>query len=79
MTRAAHIFACLVPIGMIVGCESTGGREEGSVQGRQDSALKDPFSYGPSSHDPKKAPQDLGSEHPGDGTAKSEWDRFWNP
>jgi hypothetical protein len=70
---------CLLPLVAVAGCESTGGTEDGPVQERQDSALKDPFGYGPSSHDPKKAPHDLSSEHPGDGTAKSEWDRFWNP
>ena len=79
MIRPVNILVCLLPIAWIAGCESTGGKEDGSIQGRQDSALKDPFSYGPADHDPKKAPQGLGSEHPGDGTAKSEWDRFWNP
>jgi hypothetical protein len=79
MNRAARIVICLLPVVAVVGCEAQGGTEGGSVQGRQDSALKDLFGYGPSSHDPKKAPHDLSSEHPGDGTAKSEWDRFWNP
>lgn len=61
------------------GCESTGGTEDGSVTDRQDSAIKDPWSYGPSNHDPKKAPSGVSDKHPGDATAKEEWNRFWNP
>ncbi len=72
-------FLLLVAIVLVCGCESTAGKESGSVQDRQDSAVKDPFSYGPTSHDPKKAPAGPSKEHPGDGTAKTEWDRFWNP
>ncbi len=71
--RLAAVIAAVA----VIGCESS--ESGGSMQSRQDSALKDPFSYGPDAHDPKKAPQGLDSKHPGDGTAKSEWDRFWNP
>lgn len=79
MNRIARIVTYLVPVAAVIGCESTAGTEEGSMRGRQDSAIKDPFGYGPTSHDPKKAPHELSSDHPGDGTARSEWDRFWNP
>ncbi len=61
------------------GCKSTGGTEDGSVSERQDSAMKDPFTYGPANHDPKKAPTGVSDKHPGDATAKEEWNRFWNP
>lgn len=76
--RCRWLCVCL-PCAGLLGCESPAGTEGGSVRDRQDSALKDPFSYGPAQHDPKKAPQPGNSPHPGDGTAKSEWDRFWNP
>jgi len=69
-----------VAAALVIGCESTATTQpSATVQSRQDSALKDPFSYGPDAHDPKKSPQGLDPKHPGDGTAKSEWDRFWNP
>lgn len=76
--RSRWGWVCLTGMALL-GCESTAGLEGGSVRDRQDSALKDPFSYGPATHNPKKAPQPDRSEHPGDGTVQSEWDRFWNP
>jgi hypothetical protein len=65
---------------MTMGCTSDGPSRDGDVRQRQDAALKDPFSYGPAEHDPKKgkpAPADSTPENKG--TAKSDWDRFWNP
>ena len=62
----------------ILGCSTDGaGNEDGSVRSRQNDALKDPFSYGPENHSLKKPPQEPGPFK--EDTAKSDWDRFWNP
>jgi hypothetical protein len=77
----ARLAALGVAIAAVVGCESSSPQSGGDMRSRQDAAVKDPWSYGPEAHDPKKAPTgELDpSKHPGDSTAKQEWDRFWNP
>lgn len=71
MRKSMLLIAALV----FTGCGTDGqGNQDGSVRNRQNDALKDPFSYGPSN---QKTPAEPGPFK--EGTTKSEWDRFWNP
>ena len=67
--------------GLAAGCSSDSTADahgEGSVTQRQDAAMKDPFSYGPTEGKPSSTPADPGTTKRDD-SLKGQMDRFWNP
>ncbi|MGC4030734.1 MAG: hypothetical protein QM754_03145 [Tepidisphaeraceae bacterium] len=57
--------------------------DKSDMQQRQDAALKDPFSYGPSMGASGSAAPNRPGQEPAskghDDSLKGEWGRFWNP
>lgn len=66
--------AILVPA-LLIGCESSSSSGS-SMKDRQDSAMKDPFGYGPVESRGKTQVEEPKKR---DDSLKGEWDRFWNP
>ncbi|MBC7783718.1 MAG: hypothetical protein H7144_07745 [Burkholderiales bacterium] len=77
VTIFARSLSAIAVAMLLIGCASeTPATQPSSVRERQDAALKDPFSYGPSAADIKK---DAANKKKPEATLKSDWDRFWNP
>lgn len=77
--RLSVCVAGLLPLAGLVGCADS--QDKSDMQKRQDAALKDPFSYGPgtTAGQPVVRPGQQPAPQPEEDTAKSEWNRFWNP
>ena len=79
MSLCDRRLAILALPALLLGCEASSPSSSssgGSMNERQESAMKDPFGYGPKANDPKNP---VGEPKKRDESLKGEWDRFWNP
>ena len=63
--------------GALAGCAESDSHDQGNISQRQDTAVKDPFSYGPSEGKSTTPAEPQLKKR--DDTLKGEWDRTWNP
>jgi len=72
-----NLLPLVVVAGCIAGCTSEDHNSDAMRQ-RQDAAMKDPYSYGPS-EGKSATPDDPTRSSKRDDSLKGEMDRFWNP